>query len=257
MKNKLPQMAMSSADCFVSIARVFITPVFAGLLLGGCGSSGSGDPPPVNLPAATSNVSGILDLDGTSVDGVTVTSMLVTTAATDDVQSTTSTDANGAYTLNILSDTDTYFEFSKIDLATINTEFMQFAQDTADLDYGMILTTDVEALIDVTFGGMALDLADKAWLALNVVDANGDEADGVEITTTPGVVGGGALNCDGTLTGANITTALPPCNPERAGPMFLAYFDGDAEITVTVAGSAGDVVAPVRVGEATFFEVIQ
>jgi hypothetical protein len=65
------------------------------------------------------------------------------------------------------------------------------------------------------------------------------------------------LNCDGTLTGANITTALPPCNPDREGPMYLAYFDGDAEITVTVAGSAGDVVAPVRMGEATFFEVEQ
>lgn len=256
MKNKLRVTAMRSPACFVSIGRVFITPVFVGLLLTGCSNSGGGDAPIVVPPAATVNVSGTTDLDGAPEDGVTVTSVLVTTAATDDVQSTTTSDANGAYTLTVLSDTDTYFEFSKANLATINTQFMQFAQDTAGLDYGMILATDVEAVIDATFGGMAFDLADKAWFALNVIDANGDEVDGVAITTTPAVVGGGALNCDGTLTGANITAAQPPCNPERGGPMFLAYFDGDAEITVTVAGSAGDVVAPVRVGEATFFEVV-
>jgi len=257
MMNNSQSKVTCSQPGFFSISSVCITPVLIGLLLAGCGGSGGGTPASVIPPEATVVVSGTIDLDGVVTDGISVTSMLVVTAATDGVQSTTTSDANGDYTLTILSDTDTYFEIAKADLATINTQFMQFPQDTAGLNYGMILVTDVEALIDAAFGGMALDLSDKAWLAINIVDANGDEIDGVTITSVPGVVGGGALNCDGSLTGANITAAQPPCNPERGGPMFLAYFDSDAEITVTVTGGAGDVVAPVRLGEATFFEIEQ
>jgi len=259
VKNNSQSGVVRSRSGFVTIGRLVITPAFIGLVLSGCGSSSNPTPTPAPVvpPAATVAVSGMIGLNGTATEGVTVTSMLVTTAATDDVQSTTTSDANGDYTLTILSDTDTYFELSGTDLATINTQFMQFPQDTAGLDYGVVSATDVEAVIDAAFGGMALDLADKAWFALNIVDANGDEIDAVTITSVPGVVGGGALNCDGSLTGANITAAQPPCEGERGGPMFLAYFDSDAEITVTVTGNAGDVVAPVRVGEATFFEIEQ
>jgi len=90
---------------------------------------------------------------------------------------------------------------------------------------------------------------------VNVEDSAGNEVDGVTITPSSSPAGGGALKCDGTLSGSNVTVA-PPCVPERAAPMYLAYYDADAEIGITITGSPA-LRAPLRVGEVTYIVVVQ
>lgn len=68
---------------------------------------------------------------------------------------------------------------------------------------------------------------------INVQDASGDDVAGVTIAPDPSPSGGGALNCDGTFSGSNIT-ADPTWVPDRTTPMYLAYYDADAEIEITL-----------------------
>lgn len=196
-------------------------------------------------------------LNGTSgvVDAVTVRSLLVTTPAVDTQDSTGSSNTSGVYSVDVMKNTDTYLEFAKIGYATLNSAFDSYSQDTAGVDFEMLLIGEAETDIDTAFAGMVFALPDKAWLAVNVETIAGAEVDGATVGTSLTAGGGGALNCDGTLTGANITTALPACVPPRVGPMYLAYFDAAAEVTISVGGSA--VVAPVRVGELTSVTFVQ
>jgi hypothetical protein len=54
------------------------------------------------------------------------------------------------------------------------------------------------------------------------------------------------INQGGELTGGNITSALPACNP-RIGPMYLAYYDAPTNVDVTVNG-----IVTARIQQQTF-----
>ncbi|MCP4332323.1 MAG: hypothetical protein GY785_06680 [Gammaproteobacteria bacterium] len=228
-----------------------ITTTLMGILfVAGCGDRGGGgqrvvivDNPPVEL-------SGILSENNIPVDGA-----LVTPYAQDnpDVPMFTprDTDASGAYTINAHKDTPVSLTFFKIHLATLHTQYKAFSENTAGLDFETVSVSDAKIVIDTAFGGMTWDLADKAWLAIDVADSMGVNIAGVTITPAPVTDGGGALKCDGTLSGASMTIA---CMPVRSGPMYFAYYDTDAEISITVTGSSA-ISAPVRVGELTVIDV--
>jgi hypothetical protein len=219
------------------------------------GSGGSSTDEPIFDSNTTVELSGMLDEGGAAFPGATIKAFLVTMPATDDEQATAISDTSGHYTIEILRNRDTYLEVSNAGYATLNSRFGAFDQDTPGLNFGMILEGEAEGVIDAAFGGMAFDLADKAWLAINVEDSSGNEVDGIGVTTTPAIAGGGALNCDGSLTGADITATIPACNPARGGPMYLAYYDADAEVSITATGTADAPVAPVRVGEVTVVSI--
>ena len=227
--------------------------MLAGLItIVGSGSSGDDATAP---PDITVDLSGTVRADdGTPIEGVSVEVFLANALGAP--EDTDTTNASGEYTVTVLESAPAYTKFAKTGYATLNSEFDSYAVNTSKLDIEPVTVNEAEAIIDTVFGGMMLDLADKAWLAVTVENANGDEVNDAAITSAPVVDGGGALKCDGTLTGSNMTVA--PCNPDRDGPMYLAYFDADHDsVSVTVSGSSGTVSAPVRVGEITFIEIEQ
>ena len=202
---------------------------------------------------STVELSGILSHDGTPVDGALVTAYRADPPNTP--VTVTDTDAAGSYTATILLGISTHLSFDKLGFAVLNTQYKTFTQNATGLDFETVLAADAETVIDIAFNGMDLDLADKAWLAIDVQDPSGDDVAGVTITPDSLPAGGGALNCDATLSGGN-TTADPACVSDRTGPMYLAYYDADAEIIITISGSS-PISAPVRMGEITFIVVEQ
>lgn len=200
-------------------------------------------------------VVGTLTGSGGLLDGVTVRSFVLTSPATDSQESVATSNTSGVYSIDVPENADIYFELSNAGFATLNTQFNLFADDTSGIDADLLSTGEANDVLDTAFMGMMFTLPDRAWLIVDVENSAGDEVDGATITTAPAAVGGGALNCDGTLTGGDITTAIPVCDPARTGPMYVAYFDADVEVTITVGTQA--LVAPVRVGEFSDIRVVQ
>ncbi len=226
-----------------------------GLALTGCGGgggdSGLDEEQISDLTPPTAATSGTTSSAGGTLSDVGVKSYLVTAPATDGEQSSASSDASGEYSISVLKDTDTYLEFSKTDYVTLNTTFYAIPEDTPGMNISLLALTEFESIINTAFAGLMLSPADKAWIAVNVASDNGVEADGVAITTTPSAAGGGALYCDGTLTGGDFTSAIPACTPGQRGMMYLAYFDTDTKVLVSAGDGAETSVAPVRSGELT------
>jgi hypothetical protein len=236
-------------------ATIFVVACFALATIIGSGGDDNSAGDPTFGANNTVDLSGTLDASGTGFSGVAIKAFLVTAPTMDSEQASATSNTSGQYSITVLRNTDTYLELSSAGYATQNSRFGSFDQDAGGLDFGMIPENDAEAVIDAAFGGMALNLADKAWLAVNVEDANGNEVDGVSVTTVPARAGGGALKCDGSLTGSDITAAAPACNPERGGPMYLAYYDANTEVAISATGSSDAPIAPVRVGEITFVSI--
>lgn len=224
------------------------------LALTACGGGGGGG----DEPTAGNDLSinpNLVDISGTisaaqgPVDGVGVTSYKLIAPATDDMQADTTTDAEGGFSLSVPKFADTYLQVEKPGYATANTQFSTFGAEKTGVDLPLVSVAEAEQLIDAAFGGFGLGLADRAWLMINVEDVNGNEVNSVPITTTPEVAAGGALDCDGTFTGGNYTTAYTGC--VGRGAMYLAFFDEDSEVTIFAGDGASSRVAPVRLGELT------
>ena len=254
---------------FFKLSRAVVFCAAALLVLASCGSDddggtgngngGDGGGPPVLGPDTTATVSGTVDREGAGFSDVTVIAYLVISSGTDDEQSATRTRSGGDYSIEVQENIDTYLEYSADGFATLNGRFLNLSDDLAGVDIGMITEDEADTVIDSAFGGLVFDLEDEAWLAINVEDQAGNEVDGATVAVSPSPAGGGATNCNGTLTGGSVTFA-PPCAGGRSGPMYLAYFDNNNEIVITVTDTAGNqsvqmLSAPVRVGEVTFVTV--
>jgi hypothetical protein len=85
----------------------------------------------------------------------------------------------------------------------MRTQYEAFSENTTGLDFEILSVANAETIIDTAFGGMMLDLADKAWLVVIVEDSMGIEVDGATITPEPMPAGGGALLCDGMFSGTS------------------------------------------------------
>lgn len=222
------------------------------ILLGivGCGSDGdgSGFKPPAG---ATVDLSGIVSDGVDPVEDATVSAFL---AGTPDVpEAITTSNELGEYLLTVLASTPLSRQYSKAPLfATVNTIYRSFGADTAGLDFELLSVVDAAKAINDAFVGM-WGVNDKAWLWISIVDSGNEVAD-VIITTDAIADGGGPLDCDGLYSGLGMTIA---CDPARTGPMYLAYFDADAEIEILAEGGAIAFAAsaPVRVGEITLLQI--
>ena len=224
--------APTSVLCLLTLSLAACSPKQATLAV-----PGSSPPTTPTTPLPQAVVSGTLSSSIGPVDGATLKSLTIV-AETDTEQSTSTSDASGAFSISVQQGTQSYLEFSKTGFATRNSPFFFVAQNISAVNIAMLSESDAGSIIGTAFGGMMLSLADKAWLAIDVRDATGSEISGVFITSTPLPNGGGALFCNGTLTGANVTAASPPCNPPRAGPMYLAYFDAARQVGVSVSGAS-------------------
>lgn len=162
----------------------------------------------------------------------------------------------GTFTLSVLKNTPVSVQASKTDFATLNSARTSFSANSAGFKLEMTTTALADAMIDQAFQATLTLDGGQAWLAVNVVDNAGTEVDGAVITMTSipaNMVDEAALDCDG-IASAGVTTIYPPCITERDGPMYLAYFSADTEVTVTVDGVAAPQTAPVRVGQVTYLE---
>lgn len=198
------------------------------------------------------DISGTASASGGAPLGTVAVSVL--NLANDASIDTGTTDSAGAYTVKGIKDTESYVEYTRSGYASALSRVIDQDSNLAGLDVVMYTTAEAEAAIDTAFGGMALNLADKGWLVVDVENSGG-EVNGATVAVTAAPDGGGSTNCDGTLTGTNVTSA-PPCSPARTGPMYLAYYD-DNTIDVTVTVGSTTYKAPVRKGEVTYVLVQQ
>ena len=170
---------------------------------------------------------------------------------------TTTTQADGTYTLTVLKDTPVSLQISGSNMATLNSAYESSSVNLTGYDQEVVTEADVDTVIGLAFPGVTM-AGGQAWLAVTVMDNAGNDIDGAVITTTPSplnMIDEAAVNCDGT--DSNGVTTIGNCNPSREGPMYLAYFSADAEVTVAVTGSTDQQIAPVRAGEVTGLEFVQ
>jgi hypothetical protein len=163
----------------------------------------------------------------------------------------------GTFTLSVFNNIPVSLQASKTDFATLNSARTSYSSNSAGIKLEMTTTALADEMIGRAFPGLTLD-GGQAWLAVNVVDNTGTEVDGAVITTVSdpdNMIDEAALDCEGIdSTNPIPTTIYPPCDPERDGPMYLAYFSADTEVSVTVDGVAAQQTAPVRVGQVTYLE---
>ena len=162
---------------------------------------------------------------------------------------TATTDATGAFALTVRSFTPVYLRGTLTGYATINTEKESvFISETGE-DIEMPTVTEAQDIINAAFPNELPPLGNHAWLALDVNDTNGDELAGKTVTTSVAPSGFAYLDC----TGAPSTTAATvACTTRDEDVMYLAYFDGVAEVTVTVDGV--NKIAPLNQGEVTVLD---
>ena len=211
----------------------------------GCSSS---DDTPAPLPDITIDLSGTIeDGNDTAISGVTVNAYLAINDTS--AEDTATSDTNGNFTVTVIEGGEVYLELQHSNYVTLNSRIASFDTDQIGLDFDMFTEVEADFVIGTAFGGgLALVLANHAWLGVNVIDATSkNELDAQTVVVSPTPQNEGATDCNGVIqNSSNITTA--PC-PTRDGPMYLAYFDSNNDVTISVGGVI--VNAPVRMGEVT------
>lgn len=181
-------------------------------------------------PTSTVFLSGTVTDGATSLHGVSIE---VHDLEGRHVASST-TDSTGGFEFKLPHGVELAVRFIADGFTSVHTQYYYMARHVTGINVVLQPVQTTESIIDAAFSGMTLNLADKAWLAVDVLDEQFNEIDGATISVNPSPVQGGTLLCDGSLTGGNITSASPACNPARAGPMYLAYYDAPTNVEVTI-----------------------
>jgi len=205
------------------------------------------DPATVTLTIELVSISGtIFDLGNTGEQDVDVEGVYTNPG---DLQNpVTTTDADGVFSMQVFKDDAVYLHASKTSFATINTARTSLNADVTGIERFMPTEAEAQAVIDTAFDAPLL--VNHAWLMVDVEDANGNEVSGHTVSSIPAPVAEVYTDCDGADSGGDATTG--PCEPDRQGTMYIAYFDSTAETSVTVDTETQ--TAPVRMGEITFLE---
>ncbi len=230
---------------------VFIMACMFGLafILNGCGGS-SGGAVDDAIGDLTVTISGtITDVNGTAVAGVAVEGVYVTPGGL--LNPTTTTAANGTFTLPVIKNDAVYLRGTKTGHVTMNSAKVAYSANQTSFDVTLPTTTEAQDVISAAFPGVLL--GPFAWLAVDVVDMNtGDGMSGLTIMPIPAPTADAHTDCDGS-NGGSMTTVAPCVAPDRQAPMYLAYYGAAAEVIVNVSsGAAG--TAPMAVGEITYLE---
>ena len=217
------------------------------IILAGCG--GSSDDAAGFVPQEFYTISGkISNLNDTGEPGVVVEG--VYSSPGDTLNPTTSTDSSGNFSLQVLKNDAVFLRATKDSFATINSAKAPLNVNVSGLDIGMPTDDEAQSVIDTAFSPATTLLVNKAWLVVDIEDANGDEVIGETITSTVSPAAEVYTECDGTDSGATATTG--PCPAGRPSPMYVAYFDAAGEASITVGSETQ--LAPIRMGEITYLE---
>lgn len=200
------------------------------------------------------SVSGtVKDFNGTAaVEDVVVE--CVYSSPGDPLNPVTNTDNNGHFSLQVLDNTPVSLRATKNSFASINTAKAALTATVTVDDVDILTVVQAQATIDKAFGLTTELLADKAWLVVDVVDASGNDVSGKTISTSLAFPPTDEIytNCDGNDSGGTETTG--PCPVDRQAPMYIAYFNAPAEISITVEGQKQ--TAPIRMGEITVLKYV-
>ena len=161
--------------------------------------------------------------------------------------------ATNNFSLEVFRDTPFYLHATKDGFATINTARTALSTDIKADPVGIPTVDQAQSVIDTAFGVGIVGLQDFAWLVVDVVDANGDGVIGKTISIQSKTIvplGKVYTICDGSDSLVNETTG--PCPEGRQGPMYIAYFDSEGEVDITVGGQKQ--TAPIRKGEIAVLE---
>lgn len=201
-------------------------------------------------------ITGIItdDSTGQGLDAVTITAIDPTGAFTFDP---VTTDSNGNYSITITRNVPVYFRLKKdAGYVDLNSWVDSYDSDESGVDIPMFTTTQTQDAVTRAFA-FNPSLTGWSWLFVDVVTDNGEDATGITITASDGdgsLIDATATRCDGTNSGGVVTV---PClsGETRDGPMFIAYYDSDVDITVTISGArSGELSGPVRNGQVTYFK---
>lgn len=171
---------------------------------------------------------------------------------------TVTTDGSGNFNMTVVKDLPVYLHLTKADYATFNTAFGIFTADGAIQDIPMITSADAEAMIDAAFPGSNLNLADRAWVAVNVVDTNGEDLAGATLALNNFPSDFAYNNLNNCVNDYSGTAPTADCTATRVGPMYIAYYVADEAVEVTVSGAmTGTQTVLVKVGEVAIVEFQQ
>jgi hypothetical protein len=211
------------------------------LVLAGCSSDDD-----AIAPVSDISVSGVItDFNDAPLPGVTVQGVYTSSTTENPI---TSTDSTGNFSLTLNANTAFYLNGSFLGYISTNTEMLNTTVSVADLNIAMPRGPETEAIIDAAFPTEQLAIVNHAWLAVDIVDENGNEVSGETITPAVTPSGFAYTNCDGTPSGGSTTIACL----YRDGPMYIAYFDAAAESTVTAVEQTK--TAPLRMEQVTAVE---
>ena len=211
------------------------------LVLAGCSSDDD-----AVAPVSDITVSGVIsDVNDAPLAGVTVQGVY-TSSVTENP--TALTDSSGVFSLTLNGATDFYLNGSFLGYTTINSEVLNASSSMTGLDLDMPRSPETEAIIDAAFPTEALAVVNHAWLAVDIVDENGNEVSGETITLSTPPSDFAYTDCFGEPSGANTTIACL----DRDGPMYIAYFDAAAEATVTAVEQSK--TAPLRMEQVAMLE---
>ena len=222
-------------------ARLLSWAAASTLVLAGCSSDDD-----AVAPVSDITVSGeITDFNDAPLAGVTVQGVY-TSSATENP--TVLTDSSGNFALTLSANTAFYLNGSFLGYTTINSEVLNASSSLTGQDIDMPRSPETEAIIDAAFPSEALAIVNHAWLAVDIVDENGNEVSGETITPAITPSGFAYTNCDGTPSGGSTTIACL----NRVGPMYIAYYDVVDETTVTTVEQSK--TAPLRMEQVTMLE---
>jgi hypothetical protein len=207
-----------------------------------------------NITLGQATISGVITDDGTgsAIENVTVTAIDPSASLSYDP---VTTDASGNYSITINRDTPLYFRLQKTTAyPTLNSAIDTYVSDITDKDIALFTTERAQDVITRAFA-FNPSLTGWSWLFVDVVLTNGEDSSGITITASDesgALIDATVTNCDGTNSGDTVTIACSGSDV-RDGPMFIAYYDEDIDITVEISGARNaEQSAPVRIGQITY-----
>jgi hypothetical protein len=239
----------------VARLKFIITPVYAisiiliFLWFTACSSSGDDDAQIIADEFVT--ISGTINnVDNTPEPDVSVEGVYSNPGDPLNPVITTNSNAVSNFSIEVSRNTAVFFRAVKSTYAIVNTAKAPFSADITGVEVGIPTETEAQSVIDNAFETDP-ELLNHAWLVVDVVDATGNEVNGQSISSTFVPAGEVYTDCDGMDSGMTETTDAP-CNTDRPGPMYIAYFDAPAEAIISVG--VEQKTAPIRMGEITALE---
>ena len=198
-----------------------------------------GDNNEITVSGKTNNTSDTAEPD-VSIEAVYIT-------AGDTSNPTATSDTDGDFSLQLAENDSFYLRASKSGFVTKSTKKMSLSSDETSIVFTIPTEIEIQDIINTAFIS-APQLFNHAWLTVDVITATGDEANDYEIILSATPAGAVYTACDGTDSGASITTDAP-CTADRTGTMFIAYYDTAGDVIVTVGDESQ--TASIRIGEFT------